>query len=69
MGGGIAQELGVPHAERVVSLTLIATSPIGDGADRPELPPAVWDDVIPAILEHTRIAEGSPPQPSPTSGR
>jgi pimeloyl-ACP methyl ester carboxylesterase len=43
MGGGMAQELGVLHPERVVSLTLIATSPIGDGAGRPELPPASED--------------------------
>jgi pimeloyl-ACP methyl ester carboxylesterase len=39
MGGGIAQVLGIHHPDRVASLTLISTSPIGGGADDRDLPP------------------------------
>lgn len=40
MGGAIAQHLAVKYPERVVSLTLISTSPDGpSGPDRPALPP------------------------------
>ncbi|MGV9301800.1 alpha/beta fold hydrolase [Nonomuraea sp. NPDC003727] len=40
MGGGIAQRLGVEHPGRVLSLTLMSTSPGGPGGpDRPDLPP------------------------------
>lgn len=39
MGGGVAQHLAVKHPERVVSLTLISTSPDGpSGPDQPTLP-------------------------------
>ena len=37
-GGGIGQELALLHADRVVTLTLISTSPVGPRpAARPEL--------------------------------
>jgi pimeloyl-ACP methyl ester carboxylesterase len=39
MGGGIGQFLGIHHPDRVASLTLISTSPVGAGADDPDLPP------------------------------
>ncbi|MGH8773867.1 MAG: alpha/beta fold hydrolase [Jiangellaceae bacterium] len=40
LGAGIAQRLGVEHADRVASLTLISTSPGGPGGpDNPDLPP------------------------------
>jgi len=54
MGGGIAQELAVLHPERVLSLTLIATSPAGTrAADHPLPPPA------------PRIAASGDPRPEP----
>jgi pimeloyl-ACP methyl ester carboxylesterase len=37
MGGAIVQRIAVDHPERVVSITLMSTSPIGTGG--PELPP------------------------------
>ena len=38
-GGGIGQELALVHADRVATLTLISTSPVGPRPDaRPELP-------------------------------
>ncbi|XVS62659.1 alpha/beta fold hydrolase [Actinosynnema sp. CA-299493] len=54
MGGGLAQLLALDAADRVASLTLIATSPAGPGA--PDLPP-----MSPALLEH--FAAGAPPAP------
>ncbi|MFE3451784.1 alpha/beta fold hydrolase [Nonomuraea sp. NPDC059194] len=40
MGGGLAQRLGVAHPDRILSLTLISTSPGGPGGpDNPDLPP------------------------------
>lgn len=38
MGGGIVQRIAVEHTERVLSLTLMSTSPIGSGGT--ELPPS-----------------------------
>ncbi len=40
MGGGIGQSLAIHHPERVASLTLSSASPVGAGADDPDLPPA-----------------------------
>jgi len=37
MGGALAQRIAVDHPERVLSVTLMSTSPAGSGA--PELPP------------------------------
>jgi pimeloyl-ACP methyl ester carboxylesterase len=40
MGGGLVQRIAVDHPERVLSITLMATSPAGtDGPDTPPLPP------------------------------
>jgi pimeloyl-ACP methyl ester carboxylesterase len=40
MGGGIGQQLALEHARRVVTLTLISTSPVGPrDPDKPDLPP------------------------------
>jgi len=40
MGGGIVQRIAVDHPERVLSITLMSTSPAGvGGPDFPDLPP------------------------------
>ena len=39
MGGGIAQDIGRRHPDRVASLTLISTSPVARPAGAPALPP------------------------------
>jgi len=39
MGGGISQQLAALHPDRVLSATLIATSPAGERADDTPLPP------------------------------
>ncbi|MER5263764.1 alpha/beta fold hydrolase [Actinosynnema sp. NPDC002837] len=54
MGGGLAQLLALDFADRVASLTLIATSPAGPNA--PGLPP-----MSPALQAH--FAAGAPPAP------
>jgi pimeloyl-ACP methyl ester carboxylesterase len=43
MGGGIGQSLAIHHPDRVASLTLSSASPVGAGADDPDLPPASED--------------------------
>jgi pimeloyl-ACP methyl ester carboxylesterase len=40
MGGGIVQRIAVGHPDRVLSITLMSTSPAGPGGpDNPDLPP------------------------------
>jgi pimeloyl-ACP methyl ester carboxylesterase len=53
MGGGLAQAIAVHAPERVRSLTLMSTSPAGDGG--PELPPMSG-----ALRESFAGAEGEP---------
>ncbi|AYY13925.1 alpha/beta hydrolase [Actinobacteria bacterium YIM 96077] len=55
-GGGIVQELAVQHPDRVLTLTLIATSPAGTRADQRPLPP------VDARLAAT--FENPPPEPA-----
>ena len=56
MGGGIVQRIAVDHPERVLSITLMSTSPTGTGG--PELPP--MSDALRASFD------GDEPRPSPT---
>jgi len=50
MGGAIAQVLAIEHPQRVLSLTLMSTSPVGTGGE--ELPP---------MSDELRAAFGEPP--------
>ena len=53
-GGGIGQELALLHADRVATLTLLSTSPVGPRpADRPDLAP-----MSPELA--SRFAEAAP---------
>jgi pimeloyl-ACP methyl ester carboxylesterase len=55
MGGAIGQRLAIEHADRVASLTLIATSPAGPGGPaNPDLPP--MSDQLRAFLAQDRPA-------------
>jgi pimeloyl-ACP methyl ester carboxylesterase len=53
MGGGIAQRIAVDHPDRVLSLTLMSTSPAGTGG--PELPP--MSDALRALFGGDAPAE------------
>jgi pimeloyl-ACP methyl ester carboxylesterase len=48
MGGGIAQQIAVDHPQRVCSITLMSTSPVGTGPEFPELPP--MSDALRAVF-------------------
>ena len=54
MGGAVAQLIALDHADRVASLTLIATAAAGPGPDDPDLP---------AMSEETGAAFAQVPQP------
>jgi len=55
MGGAIVQRIAVEHPERVLSITLMSTSPVGTGG--PELPP--MSDELRAVFS----GEGQPAEP------
>jgi pimeloyl-ACP methyl ester carboxylesterase len=65
MGGGIAQHLAAQHPERLLTITLIATSPAGARADRASLPPmeprlaATFDEPAPepAWNDHAAVVD------------
>jgi pimeloyl-ACP methyl ester carboxylesterase len=51
MGGGIGQHLALEYADRVATLTLISTSPIGPrGPERPALPP-MSEELVSSFVE------------------
>lgn len=52
MGGGIAQYLAVEHADRVATLTLMATSPSGPGGP---------DNALPPMADRVKAAFADPP--------
>jgi pimeloyl-ACP methyl ester carboxylesterase len=54
MGGGLSQVITLDHPDRVLSLTLIATSPVGPSPDGAELPPMTGE------LAATFAAGGDP---------
>jgi len=58
MGGGIVQRIAVEHPERVLSVTLMSTSPAGPGGpEHPELPP--MSDELRALFS----GDGDPAEP------
>jgi pimeloyl-ACP methyl ester carboxylesterase len=58
MGGAIVQRIAVEHPERVLSITLMSTSPAGPGGpEHPELPP--MSDALRAVFS----SDGQPPEP------
>jgi pimeloyl-ACP methyl ester carboxylesterase len=74
MGGGLGQALALDHPERVVSLTLMSTSPGGDDLPRPTgaaaasfanpAPAPDWsnrDEVIDYVVESHRVFNGTLP--------
>jgi pimeloyl-ACP methyl ester carboxylesterase len=56
MGGGVAQEVALDHPERVLTITLVATTPVGPRPDGLELPP-------PSAELAALFAGGGPPDP------
>jgi pimeloyl-ACP methyl ester carboxylesterase len=62
MGGGIAQEVAALHPQRLHTLTLVATSAVGERADRTSLPgmeprvAATFEDPAPAPDWGDRVA-------------
>ena len=57
MGGALVQRIAVEHPGRVLSITLMSTSPAGTGGDHPKLPP--MSDALRAVF----AGEGQPPEP------
>jgi pimeloyl-ACP methyl ester carboxylesterase len=81
MGGGIAQQLAVEYADRVASVTFVATSPSGPSdpdlpppADKikasfsEDAPPTDWSDTesaLDALIKDDRLFAGSLPYDEP----
>ncbi|WP_432943299.1 alpha/beta fold hydrolase [Kribbella sp. CA-253562] len=78
MGGGIALQLGLDHPDRVRSLTLVSTSPLGDDLPPPadrirasftsERPPTDWTDTeaaIDALIADEKLYAGTLPYDEP----
>jgi pimeloyl-ACP methyl ester carboxylesterase len=57
MGGAIVQRIAVEYPERVLSVTLMSTSPAGTGGEYPKLPP--MSDALRAVF----AGDGQPPEP------